>query len=52
MYCATMFWLHLMYSSITNNPASYLAVAAKVYVHFLSGVLRGRRPVSRLSTWA
>ena len=52
MYCATMFWFLLVYSSIVKNPTSSRDVAAEVYVHFLSGVLHGSRPVSRLATWA
>ena len=53
MYCATVFWRLLMYSSIVKNPASYLAIAsAEVYLHFLSGVLRRSFPVSRLATWS
>ena len=52
IYYAEVLWRRLMYSSIVNNPVSSRAVAAEVYVHFLSGVLRGSRPVSRLTTWA
>ena len=52
MYCATVLWCHRMYSYIVKNSASYLAVAAKVYVHFPSGDLRRSRLVNRLTTWA
>ena len=52
MYCATVVWCLRMFSSITNNPTSSLSVAVEVYVHLLSGVLRGSRPVNRLATWA
>ena len=40
-----------MYSSIINNPATSLAATAKVYLHFLSLVLRGSCPISCLVTW-
>ena len=52
MYYATVFCRRLIYSSIVKNPASSLAAVAEVYLHLPSGVLRGSRPVSRLSTWA
>ena len=52
MYCATVFWRRLMYSSIVKNPASSRAVADEVYVNFPFDVLCGRRPISRLATWA
>ena len=52
MYCVTVFWSHLMYSSIINNPASSLAVAVKVYFHFPSGVLCWSCLVIRLTTWS
>ena len=41
-----------MYSSIIKNPNSSLAIAVEVYFHFLSGVLRGSRPVSSIATRA
>ena len=51
MYSATVFYCRLIYSSIVNNPVSYLAASSKVYLHLLSGVLRGSRPVRLLDTW-
>ena len=33
MYCATVFWRRLRYSSIAKNPDSFLTVAAKVCFH-------------------
>ena len=52
MYCETVYWHRLIYSSIFKNPASSRAISAEVYVQFLSGVLRRSRPVSRLVTYA
>ena len=52
MYCATVFCCRRMYSSIVWNPASSLAVVAKVYLHFPSGFRRWIFPVSRLSNWS
>ena len=52
MYYVDVFCRRLMYFSIVNNPTSYLAAAVEVYIQFLSGVLRGSRPVIRLVTWA
>ena len=52
MYCATVFWCCLMYSSIVKNHASSLAVADEVYIRFLPGVQCGSRTVRCLSTWA
>ena len=52
MYWANVFWRRRIYSYIVKNPASPLAVAAKVYVQFLSGVLRRICPINRVSTWA
>ena len=51
MYCATMLWKRLMYSSTTKTPASSRAIAAEVYFHFPFGVLRRSCTVSRLATW-
>ena len=51
MYCDRLLWRRLMYSSVIKNPASYCAVAAKVYVYLPSGVFRRSRPASRLTTW-
>ena len=51
MYCATVFWRHLMYYYIVKNPTSYLAVDAEVYFHFPSGILCGSRPVRFIATW-
>ena len=51
MYCATVFWRRLTYSSIVKKPDSYLATAAKAYLHFPYVVLRGSFTVSRLDTW-
>ena len=51
MYCATVLWRSLTYSAIVKNPASSLAAAAEVYLHFLSVVLLRSCPVSRLATW-
>ena len=51
MYYANMFWRRLMYYSIFKNLASSRAVVAEVYVHFPSGVIRGRHSVSRIATW-
>ena len=50
MYCATVFCRSLIYSSIVKNPTSSLAASVEVYLHLLSGVLHGNRPVSRLAT--
>ena len=52
MYCMAVFWRRLVYSSIVKNPASSLAVASKVYFHFLSGVIPRIRTIIHLSTWA
>ena len=52
MYCTTVFWRCLMYSSTNKTPTSSRAIADEVYFYFLFGVLRRRRPVSRLATWA
>ena len=51
MYCATVFCRHLINSFTVKNPASSLADAAEVYLHLLSCVLRGSRPVRHLATW-
>ena len=51
MYCATVLWRRLTYSAIVKNPASSLAAAAKVYLHFPSVVLYGSYHVIRISTW-
>ena len=51
MYCVTVLWRRLIYYSIVKNPASSLSVIEKVYLHFLSDVLHGSRPVSCLDTW-
>ena len=51
IYCATVFWRRLIYSSIVKNPASYLAAAAEVYLHLPSVVICVSRPVSFLDTW-
>ena len=52
MYCVTVFLRCQMYSSIVWNPASFLAVAAELYVHFLSVLCRGSRRVICFSTWS
>ena len=51
MYCVTVFCPHLIYSSIVNNTASYLATATKVYLHLLSGVFRSSHTISHITTW-
>ena len=51
IYCATVFCRRMIYSSIVKNPAPSLAAADEVYLHLLSGVLRGSRPVSHIATW-
>ena len=50
IYCVTVFWHRLTYSSIVKKPAASLAAAVKVYFHVPSVVLRGSCPTSRLST--
>ena len=52
IYCATVLWSHLVYSSIVKNPVSSRAVAAEVYIHLPSVVLHMSLPVIRLATWA
>ena len=52
IYCAIVFWNSLMYYSIVKNPSSSRAVAAEVYIQFLSGVLCGSCLVSHLGTCA
>ena len=51
IYCATVFWSRLKYSSIVKKPAASLADAAEVYFHVPSIVLHGILPVNRLVTW-
>ena len=51
IYCATVFWRRLTYSSIVKKPTASIAAAAEVYFHVLSVVLRGSCPVSRITTW-
>ena len=51
MYCATMFFLCLMYTSIISNPASALAVTVVVYYHFLSARLCRSCPVNCCAIW-
>ena len=51
MYYAAVFWRLLMYTSIAKNPAFSLAVAANIYIQFLSGFLCRSHTISRISTW-
>ena len=51
MYCATMFYRHLIYSSIVKKTDSSLAAASEVYLHLPYCVLLRRCPVIRLVTW-
>ena len=51
IYCATVLWRRLTYSSIIKKPAASLAAAAEVYLHVPPVVLRGSCPISRLATW-
>ena len=51
MYCATVLWHRLTYSSIVNKPVASLAAATGVYFHVLYFILRGICPASRLTTW-
>ena len=50
IYCTTVFWRHLTYSSIVKKPAASLAADTEVYFHVPSVVFRGSCPVSRLAT--
>ena len=52
MYCATVFWRRLIYSSTIKTPDSSRAIASKVYFHIPFVVIHRSRPVSRLATWA
>ena len=52
MYCATVFCRSLMYCSIIWNPASSLAVAAKVFSHLPSVFSYVGRLISRRATWS
>ena len=51
IYCATVFWRRLTYSSIVKKPAASLATAAKFYFHVPSVFLHRSFPVSRLANW-
>ena len=51
IYCVTVFWIRLMYSSIVKKPAASLATVAEVYLRALTIFLCRSYPVSRISTW-
>ena len=51
MYCVTVFFRRPICSSIIKNTNSSRATASEFYLHLPSGVLRGSRPISRISIW-
>ena len=51
IYCETVFWSRLTYSSIVKKPAASLAAAYEVYFHVPSVFLCRSCPVRRLVTW-